>query len=366
MLLSAAITGAGSDANAGDQPATSPSLLEDLLDAGRDWYDENVPADVREQYTLPNAAAVESFLADIESAFADGSFEQLAAYAPGARQALTFLRAFEGGEELADWLEPRLDFLVASEEELAQSPQEEAGKVPPPVARARPTRPGETSAVAQPKALPAPALAPAPVEQRKVAERATGTRSRDHWQRVIARRPVPPRARSLVPALKRVFRDSGVPPEWVWIAEVESSMNPQARSPAGARGLFQFMPATAERFGLRTSWPDERLDPEKSARAAAQYLRFLHGKFQSWPLAVAAYNSGEGRVGRLLKSTGKDSFEAIHRSLPAETQLYVPKVIATVAVREGIDPERLPAPSTVFNEPESPPGNRRSWVVAHR
>jgi membrane-bound lytic murein transglycosylase D len=149
----------------------------------------------------------------------------------------------------------------------------------------------------------------------------------------------------LVPRLKDIFRSEGVPPEWVWIAEVESSMNPKARSPVGARGLFQFMPATAERFGMRVSWPDERTDPEKSARAAAHYLTLLYKRFDSWPLAIAAYNAGEGRVGRALNATGTSSFAAVAPHLPAETRLYVPKVMATVAARESIaDPEQLPAP----------------------
>ena len=100
--------------------------------------------------------------------------------------------------------------------------------------------------------------------------------------------------------LKPVFADEQAPSELVWIAEVESSFDPQARSPAGAAGLFQLMPATARRFGLKT-WPlDQRLNPEKSARAAAKYLDYLHGRFKDWRLALAAYNAGEGTVQKLL------------------------------------------------------------------
>ncbi|MGH8016787.1 MAG: lytic transglycosylase domain-containing protein [Opitutaceae bacterium] len=328
----------------------STSALNDLVETGRALFDEFVPEDVREQYAFPDEAAVEQFLADMETAFAEGSFEQLAAYAPAAQNALRFLRAFEGGEDLADWLEPRLDYLIAAGE------VDEATSAPPPAVRARPKRPGESITPPPKVVAPAPAK-PVP----KVAERSTGKRSREYWQRAISKRPPPVRARELVPSLKRVFREAGVPPECVWIAEVESSMNPKARSPAGARGLFQFMPATAERFGLRTSWPDERLDPEKSARAAAEYLRFLHGKFRSWPLALAAYNSGEGRVGRLLKGDRK-SFESIQPLLPAETQFYVPKVLATIAVREQVDPDNLPAPRTARIEQDA----RARTIVARR
>ncbi len=154
------------------------------------------------------------------------------------------------------------------------------------------------------------------------------------------RPPLPPPA----PSLKAIFEEEGIPPELIWLAEVESSFNPAARSPVGATGLFQFMPATAERFGMKVAPRDDRLDPHKSARAAAQYLRFLHGRFDSWPLALAAYNAGEGRVGRVLKQHNGTSFEDIAVHLPSETQMYVPKVLATVALREGIDPTTLPPP----------------------
>jgi membrane-bound lytic murein transglycosylase D len=136
-----------------------------------------------------------------------------------------------------------------------------------------------------------------------------------------------------------------VPDAWVWIAEVESSMNPAARSPAGAVGLFQLMPATARHLGLRPEAnTDERLDPLKNADAAARYLRHLHRRFRSWPLTLAAYNAGEGRVSRLLRETGRADFEAIRDRLPLETRMYVPRVIETVRLREGIDPAALPAP----------------------
>jgi membrane-bound lytic murein transglycosylase D len=128
-------------------------------------------------------------------------------------------------------------------------------------------------------------------------------------------------------------------------------MNPSAKSPVGAAGLFQFMAPTARRFGLKSCPVDERFAPEKSAQAAAKYLKVLHQRFNSWPLALAAYNAGEGRVGRLLKNSSAKTFEAIEDSLPIETQMYVPKVMATVALREGVDPAKLPAP-TAMQMPE--------------
>ncbi len=129
------------------------------------------------------------------------------------------------------------------------------------------------------------------------------------------------------------------------MAEVESSLNPAARSPVGALGLFQLMPVTARRFGLRTGFFDERKNPEKSARAAAQYLKILYHTMGSWPLALAAYNAGEGRVGKLVKHKEQPSFEDIATDLPLETQMYVPKVMALIAVREKTSPAKLPGPA---------------------
>ena len=104
----------------------------------------------------------------------------------------------------------------------------------------------------------------------------------------------------------------------------------------GARGLFQFMPATAKEFGLSTFFPDERADPEKSARAAAQFLKQLHARFNDWPLAIAAYNAGGGRVSRTLAKNNATSFAEIAGLLPSETKMYVPKVLATMEVRSGV------------------------------
>ncbi|MBU1694642.1 MAG: lytic transglycosylase domain-containing protein, partial [Verrucomicrobia bacterium] len=174
--------------------------------------------------------------------------------------------------------------------------------------------------------------------------RLESARSRPKWEEKLAGRPAPARAAALAPRVKEVFRSEGMPPELIWLAEVESSFNPEARSPVGAAGLFQFMPATAQRFGLAVQPKDERLVPEKSAKAAASYLRYLHGMFNSWPLALAAYNAGEGRVGKALKSAGTRTFEAIEDSLPVETQMYVPKVLATIKLREKTDPAAMPPP----------------------
>jgi membrane-bound lytic murein transglycosylase D len=104
------------------------------------------------------------------------------------------------------------------------------------------------------------------------------------------------------------------------------------------------MPETARGLGLSTFLPDDRTDPEKSARAAARLLRAHYERFGSWPLAFAAYNAGAGRVTRLLEKTATKTYAGIASALPAETRLYVPKVCALVTARAGVSPEKIPAP----------------------
>ena len=162
------------------------------------------------------------------------------------------------------------------------------------------------------------------------------------WQ-PPAEKTWPVRARPFVPRLKAIFTDEGVPAELVWIAQVESAFDPQARSRSGAVGLFQLMPQTAGILGLST-WPrDERLDPGKNARASARYLAYLYRKFHDWSLALAAYNGGEGRVRRLLNAGNRKTFREIAGDLPDETQFYVPRVAAAVLQYEGALLSELPA-----------------------
>ncbi len=165
------------------------------------------------------------------------------------------------------------------------------------------------------------------------------------WAKSAASLPQPGRAEILIPKLKAIFSSEGVPAELVWIAEVESKFDPEAISQSGARGLFQFMPATAEEFGLINAEGDQRTKPELSARAAARYLSRLYARFKDWPLALAAYNAGEGRVGRLLKKHQADSFAEIATYLPAETQVYIPKIMSTLARRENTRLSALPSPN---------------------
>ena len=136
-----------------------------------------------------------------------------------------------------------------------------------------------------------------------------------------------------------------MPRDLIYLAMIESEFNPTAQSPVHAVGMWQFMSATARRFGLTVRGNvDERRDPALATDAAVAYLGKLHDRFGSWYLAAAAYNSGEGTVLRALqkvtgRSTGTDEdFFKILPALPKETQDYVPKLIASARI--GNDPAK--------------------------
>jgi hypothetical protein len=131
----------------------------------------------------------------------------------------------------------------------------------------------------------------------------------------------------------RIFREEGVPVELLRIAQVESNWKPFALSPKGAFGLWQLMPATAWRYGLRVdAMDDDRADVDKSTRAAARYLRDLHLRFGDWALALAAYNAGEDAVQRAMeRGASRDFWNLSERKLlPAETRAYVPAVLVAL------------------------------------
>jgi len=137
--------------------------------------------------------------------------------------------------------------------------------------------------------------------------------------------------------------DRDMPQGLIFLAMIESGFNPTAKSPVKASGLWQFMSATGKEYGLKvTRKVDERNNPARSTDAALRYLSHLHDRFGSWYLAAAAYNTGQGRVAKIMKQeTGKtrgtdaDYYRISHR-LPQETRDYVPKMVA--AARIGSDP----------------------------
>ena len=137
----------------------------------------------------------------------------------------------------------------------------------------------------------------------------------------------------------------GMPQDLVYLAMIESGFNPKAKSPAQASGLWQFIGETGRRYGLTVNRKvDERNDPAKATDAALSYLADLYERFGSWYLAAAAYNTGENRVGRIMREvTGSErgtdaDYYRISSLLPQETQDYVPKLIA--AARIAKEPEK--------------------------
>lgn len=144
------------------------------------------------------------------------------------------------------------------------------------------------------------------------------------------------------PMMRDIFREEGVPEELIFVGLVESAYNPYAHSPAGASGIWQFVAGTGRRYGLdQTGGLDDRHHPEKSTRAAAQYLRDLYKLFGDWPLALAAYNAGEYRVLKIMQKTGiKDFWQMSRRGLlPQETRNYVPAVLAAMTLgQQRVEP----------------------------
>lgn len=301
-------------------PSIGASEEEDVFSLGQALFEAYAPAEIKQEFAFPSREQWDAFAARLEKTRATGSLAELAAYETEARAALLALRALPDYQDYADWLAERLDEIIVAKQATTPPPS----VVPP----ATPDAPAP---------VPQPAIPP-------VRPAAPDVPMYDLWVNRMRNRPRPPRADEFLADLKKVFVAEGLPGELAWLAETESTFNPKARSPAGARGLFQLMPVTAKAQGL-SLWPfDERTDPEKSARAAATLLRRLHGMFDSWPLAFAAYNAGEGRVRRTLKAQNATTFAQIAAALPSETRLYVPKVFATLSVRENLDPATLAAP----------------------
>ena len=154
------------------------------------------------------------------------------------------------------------------------------------------------------------------------------------------------RSGPLMPYVRKVLAERNMPAELAYLPFAESGYNAWAYSRAGAAGVWQFMPFTGRKFGLTVDWwMDERRDPYKATHAAADYLEVLHGMFDDWLLALAAYNCGEGRVDRALRKTGCDTFFELAKKkrsrrrgyLSRETRNYVPKFLAIVTIMRNLE-----------------------------
>jgi membrane-bound lytic murein transglycosylase D len=279
----------------------------DVLQQAAELIAENLDDDALEALGV-DEARVRQFLTELQKRLQGSQVYDLATLRSAAVQLQPLLASFEETQPYALWLKTHLDYF-----EMSERLQQEARKQSTNLAR--------------------PLPAPSPETQRRA------------WTKLIEERPAPVTTNKQVARLKQIFIEENVPPQLVWLAEVESSFDARARSPAGAAGLFQLMPATARSLDLSVNvFRDERLNAEKNARAAARYLRYLHGRFKDWRLALAAYNCGEGRVAALLKRHGGKTYDDINQYLPTETQMYVPKFEATLRKHERMAMRQLPAP----------------------
>jgi membrane-bound lytic murein transglycosylase D len=329
----------------GANAAPTAANFDELYHFGRQLFDDYAPETIKDEYEFVSQKQWTAFTARLQASLAAGSVEGLAALEGDARRTLAALRMMPVYSDYADWLAERIDLMETARLATLSPFMPRTLLQPLPGAPAAPDARAETEKKVPPVAIPPFVTPDAPSESSPSVAFAPPQKSPvpfyDLWLDRLRARPKPGRADELMPMLKVIFAAEGLPPQLVWLAEVESSLNPSARSPAGARGLFQLMPATARAYGLRT-WPfDERTQPGKSARAAARLLRDLHARFDSWPLALAAYNAGEGRIAVAQKKTGSPAYADIAELLPAETRMYVPKVLATLAVREKDVPAAL-------------------------
>ncbi len=137
---------------------------------------------------------------------------------------------------------------------------------------------------------------------------------------------------------RKTLRENQLPEDLVYVAMIESGFNAKAYSRSRASGIWQFIKGTGKRYGLRIDrWIDERRDPIKSTEAAARYLTELYEMFESWPLALAAYNAGEGRVYKTIVRVRTRDFWKLRKSrhLRAETRNYVPKFMAATIIAKN-------------------------------
>ena len=263
------------------------------------WARDNLDESVLHILSQIDRDRVRELFTELNKSLGNDNVYDLAPLKEAASYLQPLLEQFEETRPYASWLKTHLDYLDVADE----------------LKRREPSRLNPTS------------------ESQRAA-----------WDKQLQKRPPPARAAKYVSRLKPLFVAQGAPAALVWMAEVESSFDPAARSPAGAVGMFQLMPATARSLGITISPTDERLDSDKSARAAAKYVRYLYGRFKDWRLALAAYNCGETRVQNLLSRHKTHSFAAIATRLPAETQMYIPKLEATLYKREGISLAALRLP----------------------
>jgi membrane-bound lytic murein transglycosylase D len=143
------------------------------------------------------------------------------------------------------------------------------------------------------------------------------------------------RAKNYIPIFKKIFADSSLPLDLVYLPLIESSFNPLAYSYAHASGIWQFIASTGKIYGLnRSFWIDERRDPIRSAQAAASYLKKLYKDFGNWHLALAAYNYGENGLARAIFNQNTNDYWKL-KKIPNQTKNYVPCFLASLIIAKN-------------------------------
>jgi membrane-bound lytic murein transglycosylase D len=292
----------------------------------------------------------EKTLAEAELALAAGN-ERV------ARKRLSkVLKLLAGGADdstLVDMKDDIADLLSQAEEELsppvpeAASPPDTLDVTDEQLKAAPPAAPGPPSD-AKKFSYSMPIDANDPLVKKYISLYTNETRYRNNLQAAFNRMAV---HRAMV--LKEI--DSlGLPRELQYLPLVESEYQIRAVSRAGAVGLWQFMTVTGRNMGLKINyWIDERLDPVKSTKSALHHLKDLHDWFQSWPLALAAYNRGIYGIQRDLESTRSPDFSSLSNrgALPNETEHYVPKFMALTLIGDNAETYGFTAPKAPKNPP---------------
>lgn len=180
------------------------------------------------------------------------------------------------------------------------------------------------------------------------------------------------RANRYFPVMEPILKKNGIPADLLYLACIESTLNPRAVSPAKAAGLWQFMPTTAKEYGLEVNeWVDERFDPEKSTEAACRYLKNAYNRYGSWENAVASYNAGMGRISNELNA--QDVNSAYDLWLPDETMRYVFRILAAKLIMEHprhfgyrLEADQLYTPVDCrVEEVDGPVDDWAAWALEH-
>ena len=283
--------------------------LSGVMQAAQAWAQDNLDTNFLNSLPTLDEQAVTNFFNEVQKRYQGEVVVDIGDLRATAQTVLPILQSYEETQPYAAWLKSQLDYFEVADD----------------LRRTAPPVKGETNHPAPPVVMANP----------------TPQREQEIWIQKVSGRPWPAGAKEYVPRLKPIFAAQKVPPQLVWVAGVESSFDRRARSPRGAAGLFQLMPDTAKRYGL-SLWPrDQRYQLEPSAMATARNLKELHDRFHDWRLVLAAYNAGAGRVQKLMERYRAQNYDGIAAHLPAETQMYVPRVEATIREYEGVKLEQL-------------------------